>query len=414
MRALWRYAEQYSKGKKNKLIPRVVKYLLENGATCDRDTFEGERCLYGALTSEIRELLLDYNFTKRIDETQPFAAALSFLYNDPENHHPDIIFRVFVPSSEGIDDYEDFYAHRFILSARSSWFRTNFSTRWRGSKRVKLARNLVHPATFRTVLQYIYTGELGAEINSGTLQENLSLLCRKMELDGLEARYNDRIALGSADRAQIHRKEVERDKQEFANVQEDLRQFVQAFLLQDRLHVNADESDEEDEDIETVEIRESPEVMSDVYLQTDEGTLYPAHRAILSVRSEYFETMFSGPFMEGHNGVNLNGEDDSAHQAEKNGDPMRIEQPTSIIQVAIKDNIFEKIVEFIYTDRCDIEGEFAYSILLAADMLLLDRLKSIASIAITSQREPTYDIYELLRTAWAMKNDRIEQFCCKW
>lgn len=391
----------------------MVKYLLENGATCDRDTFEGERCLYGALTSEIRELLLDYNFTKRIDETQPFAAALSFLYNDPENHHPDIIFRVYVPSSEGTDDYEDFYAHRFILSARSSWFRTNLSTRWRASRRVKLARNLVHPATFRTVLQYIYTGELGAEINSGALQENLSLLCRKMELEGLEARYNDRIALGSADRAQIHRKEVERDKQEFGKVQEDLRQFVQRYLLQDRLDVNADKIEEED-DAEMVEIREPPEVLSDVYLQTEQGSLYPAHRAILSVRSEYFETMFSGPFMEGHTGVDLSGEGDATQYADNNSDPERIEQSSSIIQVAIKDNIFEKILEFIYTDRCEIEGEFAYSILLAADMLLLDRLKSIASIAITSQREPTYNIYELLRTAWAMKNDRIEQYCCKW
>ena len=32
----------------------LVRYLLEAGAHCDPNTFEGERCLYGALTDEIR------------------------------------------------------------------------------------------------------------------------------------------------------------------------------------------------------------------------------------------------------------------------------------------------------------------------------------------------------------------------
>lgn len=36
----------------------VVKYLLEQGAKCEANTFDGERCLYGALNSEIKHLLL--------------------------------------------------------------------------------------------------------------------------------------------------------------------------------------------------------------------------------------------------------------------------------------------------------------------------------------------------------------------
>ena len=38
----------------------VVQLLLESGALCERDTFQGERCLYNALNDKIRKLLLEY------------------------------------------------------------------------------------------------------------------------------------------------------------------------------------------------------------------------------------------------------------------------------------------------------------------------------------------------------------------
>ena len=41
--------------------PEVVSYLLENGARCDANTFDGERCVYGALTDQIRKMLLNFS-----------------------------------------------------------------------------------------------------------------------------------------------------------------------------------------------------------------------------------------------------------------------------------------------------------------------------------------------------------------
>lgn len=38
----------------------TVQYLLANGARCEANTFDGERCLYGALTDQIRRMLLNY------------------------------------------------------------------------------------------------------------------------------------------------------------------------------------------------------------------------------------------------------------------------------------------------------------------------------------------------------------------
>ena len=41
--------------------PEVVSYLLENGARCDASTFDGERCVYGALTDQIRKMLINFS-----------------------------------------------------------------------------------------------------------------------------------------------------------------------------------------------------------------------------------------------------------------------------------------------------------------------------------------------------------------
>ena len=41
----------------------VVKYLLDRGAKCEENTFQGERCYYGALTDAIREILRRYELT---------------------------------------------------------------------------------------------------------------------------------------------------------------------------------------------------------------------------------------------------------------------------------------------------------------------------------------------------------------
>lgn len=37
-----------------------MEYLLANGARCEANTFDGERCVYGALDDVIRQILLNY------------------------------------------------------------------------------------------------------------------------------------------------------------------------------------------------------------------------------------------------------------------------------------------------------------------------------------------------------------------
>ena len=64
----------------------VVKYLLSQGAICSENTFDGDRCLYGALTIEIRDLLLQAD-VKKAPPLKPLGTAikkLCTLCDDPE------------------------------------------------------------------------------------------------------------------------------------------------------------------------------------------------------------------------------------------------------------------------------------------------------------------------------------------
>ncbi|CAG8798027.1 9370_t:CDS:2 [Racocetra fulgida] len=76
--------------------------------------------------------------------------------------------------------------------------------------------------------------------------------------------------------------------------------------------------------------------------------------------------------------------------------------------------IFALILEFIYTDKCDIPPNLSYKVLIEADKFLLDKLKSLASIVLTNQSEPLEDIYTLMSAAIDLNVYRLEQWCSRW
>lgn len=62
----------------------LVEYLLENGARCEANTFDGERCIYGALTDQIRSVLKSFKvaatkldqydlYLERLDSEKEFS-----------------------------------------------------------------------------------------------------------------------------------------------------------------------------------------------------------------------------------------------------------------------------------------------------------------------------------------------------
>ncbi|XP_027045156.1 ankyrin repeat and BTB/POZ domain-containing protein 1-like [Pocillopora damicornis] len=110
----------------------LVEYLLQNGARCAPNTFDGERCLYAALTDKIRSLLKSYKaITSECMRRDSYREFLRRCLED--SPYADVCFIVHgVPLP----------AHRLILSARSSYFAKMFMSKWRDRPIIELKNKL--------------------------------------------------------------------------------------------------------------------------------------------------------------------------------------------------------------------------------------------------------------------------------
>ena len=96
----------------------LVQYLLSKGARCEAKTFDGERCQYGALTDQIRNVLRSFKInTVKLDHFDHFLERLYEM-----GAYSDVLFEV-----KG----RQFKAHKIILSARCEYFRDKFETKWK-------------------------------------------------------------------------------------------------------------------------------------------------------------------------------------------------------------------------------------------------------------------------------------------
>ncbi|KAJ3090643.1 Ankyrin repeat and BTB/POZ domain-containing protein 1 [Quaeritorhiza haematococci] len=218
----------------------VVKYLLQAGAHCNPNTFEGERCLYGALTDEIRNLLKAHSVSKAVDSQSDYAlftyglfsnaapspsswtawAASSHVYPSThmlhlldEEHHNDADI-CFVLTAHDTHDkswwsasqtsasgdaaagvgvpnvlssaypHPTYFAHRCVLASRSGYFAAQLCTRWQSMRTVKVPHIRVNPLCFRGTLLWMYTGQFSRDVPLEYLDDWL-FMCKQWKLDEL-------------------------------------------------------------------------------------------------------------------------------------------------------------------------------------------------------------------------------------
>lgn len=357
-----------------------------------------ERCIYGALTSQIRNLLLSYKISKATDETQPFQKFLTELYEDPQES--DIKFKIRIATDSTEPVYREYPVHRFVIAARSDYFKRNLMQRWADEREVKLQRQLVDTESFDAVLRYLYTGQL-VDLNRDALS-NLMFVCQHLELPGLKEKCEKEL---SGDKRDAHG-----DTKEIVQIRSDFDKFVKNNIFGATGRVI--DLDGEGNDIQSVTVilegglsqvqQIDPRATHADICILIEDLAFPCHKALLTLRSEYFDVMFSGRFSESYIG-----------DSQVNYPSTTLSMP--ILRISeVTPEAFAIILEFIYTDAASIPIEMAYEILIVADRFLFHRLKSIASIIITSQREPIINVYELIRTAIDLGVDRLEQYCIKY
>lgn len=418
----------------------VVQLLLESGALCERDTFQGERCLYNALNDKIRNLLLSYDYSKSTDPLQPFAAHITSLLLRDTPKTSDILI-----TTAG----ESFHLHKFILSSRCPYFSkrlamTPATTSWK-------LPSMIPPQAFGIAVKYVYLGEIPADVGGGPgtgfsedeVLEGIDKISEKLEIRSLWTGI-----LESSDRRLARQRRTE----EVDKGRNQLEAWFRENVLKHRVSINTSKADDvkwdrdnaifadvllrADEPEEIYEPEEpatdSPvKMVSDNYLGDLKGipvgpipqasrspsrvraarksTLFPVHRAML-LRSDFFLAMFSSAFRESQASEHL-----------------------QIVTIDCSPDVLEVILTFLYAEKTDVPLELAVDVLLAADLLFIERLNVKAAVVLstlgngsmpqknsqqgTADLEPeeeVINIYDVVRAGWFTRVPRLEEFAARY
>jgi ankyrin repeat and BTB/POZ domain-containing protein 1 len=148
--------------------------------------------------------------------------------------------------------------------------------------------------------------------------------------------------------------------------------------------------------------------------KSPKSVLYPVHKAML-LRSEYFLAMFSSGFREAQETEHL-----------------------QIITVDCSPEVLEIVLKYLYTEKTEFPLEIALDVLLAADQLFIEKLKTKAAVVISTsgnatmpqirpqpadwkgktsldgQLDEAINIYDITRVAWLTRVQRLEEFAAQY
>lgn len=100
-----------------------------------------------------------------------------------------------------------------------------------------------------------------------------------------------------------------------------------------------------------------------------------------------------------------------------------------IISIDCSPTVLEVILTFLYTERAEFPLDVAVDVLFAADLLFLEKLKAKAAVVISTlgngtatampslenaNEDECLDVYEILRTAWVTRVQRLEEFAARY
>ncbi|KAF2839862.1 hypothetical protein M501DRAFT_1015949 [Patellaria atrata CBS 101060] len=409
----------------------VVQLLLEAGALCERDTFQGERCLYNALNDRIRNLLLSYDYSKSTDPLQPLAAHITSLLSLEHPKTSDISI---------VTAHESFNLHKFILSARSPYFAKKLAAApgintWR-------LPNTLPAESFRVAIRHLYLGEVSVDLGDGEEEQEIltgiDRLSRQLETERLfenileggdrrlsRQRRTEEVNRGRGQlenwyRTNILKHKVDIDSDKVNSVRWDRKNAIFSDVL-----LRADEDIVEEDEKKTLAtqpvVRNTLGPLNGIpigpmaKLQTPsrlrkprKSVLFPVHRAML-LRSEFFLTMFSSGFREAQETDHL-----------------------QIIPVDCSPEVLEVILNFLYTEKAEFPLDIAIDVLFAADLLFIEKLKQKAAVIISTLGngsasvveaenprgetgiEEIIDIYDVVRAGWDTRVHRLEEFGARY
>lgn len=375
----------------------VVKLLLKRGAVCDRDRYEGARCIYGALTDSIRDVLLRYDISKAVDVNQPFTMHISSLIKgDYFIDAHDLCFN----STETIPSSNNLKLHKFILSSRSSVFKRILSTRWNGKHTINLPTG-ISSREMNTIIKFIYLVPVLHEIDQKeydplidfSIRWDMPILAEFLE----KARHIYDPTEKSTLMAEYQYKFIELAREQLCD-------FVNEGILKNTINLPKGEGLKRENILSMGQSAVFPDLILILENSEKQKRAVPCHLAVLS-RAYYFKLMFALPLSES----SVYARNRHCQNSDNLSALVVVKFPRCEFEIAII------ILRYLYYDSSDIPWQHAVDVLLVADILLEDRLKSMAAVVITQSKEVLkhYSIFDILCVSWETRMERIEHFVAR-
>ncbi|XP_046653588.1 ankyrin repeat and BTB/POZ domain-containing protein 1-like isoform X1 [Daphnia pulicaria] len=361
----------------------LAEYLLDHGALCEAQTFDGERILYGALTNEIRNKLRNYKvLSSRVvvrDEYEEFLRKLLDL-----GELSDFSFNI-----QG----ESIAIHRFILAARSPYFWEAFKGKWSSKRTVKLQNKLVDLTAFKSIIQYLYSGRLNTLLDEVDECMRLAMQCRLPSLkDRLEEARKRSIAFAETKPGTKIKVLTLESKEFLEEVQRDLSQLAKQ-AMPSELNVNHS----------FTEIPSPLLNLVDVCFVVDDHQ-FLCHKAAFVGRSEYFRALFRDHFRE----TSRTGVCDKAIK-QKEG----MEGRSEIDLMTLRDvtpEVFAQVVSYVYSNCVQLSAETVYELLNIGELYLMPGLKKLCANFLISAID-SESVISLIKVSRTFNLPRIEVFC---
>ncbi|KAK7102749.1 ankyrin repeat and BTB/POZ domain-containing protein 1-like [Littorina saxatilis] len=363
---------------------QVVQYLLEHGAKCEANTFDGERCVYGALTDDIRNLLRSYKaISNRLMRRDQFDEFLRKLLDS--GAHADVVFDV---------HGEKFAAHRCILSARCPYFAELFHSKWQGRHTIDLRHKLMVPWAFQSILQYLYTGRLETHLD---FVEDCVRLARQCQLESLVSLMEDALKKtldfqSTKVGVSVTTLVVEQPPTSLS-LQVELGQLAEAALPPSFCSWVSGELPFE---------QQLSQPFADVAFDV-EGHRFLCHKVFVCERSDYFQALLEDHFGEATSSSTHTHTMDSDNDSENDNIPV----------IALKDisaHVFYRVLTYIYQDSCELTEDTTHDVLCAADIYLLPGLKRLCGLALARMTGVDTVVW-MVRAARLFSLPRLEASC---
>lgn len=354
----------------------VVEYLLQKGSRCLENTFDGERCLYGALTDEIRCLVRNW---KQVHQTglkrdRHYELMTMLLDKSPFS---DIKFNV---------HDKEFNLHKCILAARSQYFSEAFSSKWQYSNVVSIKNIKVTKKSFTAIVQYIYTGRMDIEhdhlVEVKSLARNCKLTLLLEEIQKAENRVTELTNLKPFLQKRVQVFSVESEKCTL-QLHSDLRYLVD--------HVIPPSANNwVDYGVLPFTKDDFKIYFADVCFMVENHSFY-AHRAFLCSYSEYFRARLDDHFLENS-------------QVDEHNIPLIYLNDISVA-------VFKAIVMHAYADAFEISSvDSVHEVLAYSHMLMMPSLSRRCGLFL-SRYINTINVFSLYKSAKTFDLLRLEHKC---